>query len=190
MNEEVTQEEINEKSKKKLNKFSSFYEWIEAIVYAFVAVFIIFTFFFRIIGVDGDSMLNTLQDGNWLILSNWNYKPEPKDIVVITQPNPRHEPIIKRVIGVSGDKVNIDFTSGVVYINDQPLDEPYTKEPTYLKYDMEFPLVVPEGQVFVLGDNRNNSWDSRSTGIGLIDNRYLMGKAVLRIFPFGKWKID
>ena len=186
MNEEMMQN--NTEQSDKPSAMDGFYEWIEAIIYAFVAIFIIFTF--RIVGVDGNSMKNTLQDGNWLIVSNFNYSPKPKDIVVITQPNVRHEPLIKRVIGVSGDKIDIDFLSGTVYVNDKALEENYIAEPTYTRGDMQFPLVVPEGKVFVMGDNRNDSWDSRFSAVGFVDERYLMGKAALRIFPFGDWKVN
>lgn len=188
MNEEMSQD--NFEQTEKIRAVDGFYEWIEAVIYAFVAIFIIFTFLFRIVGVDGNSMKNTLQDGNWLIVSNFNYSPKAKDIVVITQPNVRHEPLIKRVIGVGGDKIDIDFVKGIVYVNDKAIDEPYIAEATVTRGDMKFPLVVPEGKVFVMGDNRNDSWDSRFSAVGFVDERYLMGKAVFRIFPFGDWKVS
>lgn len=184
-NEEKTAEQEPQRS-----ATDSFYEWVEAIIYAFIAIFIIFAFFFRVVGVDGDSMNNTLKDGDWLIISNFNYSPQRSDIVVSTQPNPKNEPLIKRVIAVEGDVVDIDFSSGAVSVNGEELSETYIKELTFLQGDVRFPLKVPQGKVFVMGDNRNESWDSRFEAVGFIDERYLMGKTVFRIFPFGEWKVD
>lgn len=170
-------------------RLDGFYEWVEAVIYAFLAIFIIFTFFFRIVGVDGDSMKNTLHDGDWLVISNFNYAPQRKDIVVITQPNIKHEPLIKRVVALAGDTVDIDFVRGIVYVNGEVQDEPYITEPTAVQGDVAFPLTVPEGKVFVMGDNRNESWDSRFSAVGFIDEKYLLGKAAVRLFPFGEWKV-
>lgn len=160
------------------------FDWLEAVIYALVAIFIIFTFCFRIVGVDGESMTPTLQNRDWLMISHVNFDPEYKDIVVITQPNALNEPLIKRVIATGGDTIDIDFEQGIVYVNDKALDEPYTAAPTYRTGDMTFPLTVPEGYVFVMGDNRNDSLDSRFSMIGLIDERYIMGKVVMRLYPF------
>lgn len=191
MKEKINKKAMEKDSEEvKLRPIESFYEWIEAVIYAFIAIFVIFTFLFRIVGVDGNSMKNTLYNGDWVIVSNFNYTAQRKDIVVSTQPNARHEPLIKRVIGLPGDEVDIDFVSGVVYVNGNALDEPYAAEPTFMRGDIHFPLVVPEGKVFVMGDNRNDSWDSRFSEVGFVDEHYLMGKAVLRIFPFGDWKVS
>ena len=160
------------------------YDWLEAVMYALVMIFIIFTFLFRIVGVDGESMTQTLQDRDWLMISHLGFKADRGDIVVITQPNAMNEPLIKRIIGVGGDVVNIDFQEGIVYVNGTALDEPYVRTTTNKRGDVEFPVTVPEGYVFVLGDNRNDSLDSRYSEIGFIDERYLMGKVVTRIYPF------
>lgn len=176
------------------------FDWIDTIVVALVAVVIIFTFFFRIATIVGPSMQNTLYSGERVVISNLMYEPEYGDIVVISRntdnsvgPNQSgSEPIIKRVIATEGQYVDIDFVSGKVYVgpdlgNMKELDEPYTKTSTNKKYDVEFPLYVEEGYVFVLGDNRNDSLDSRASWIGdggLIDKRYILGKAVYRIWPF------
>ena len=98
-------------------------------------------------------------------------------------------PIIKRVIATEFQIVDIDFETGTVYVDNMPLDEPYISTPTLDKYDVEFPLTVPEGCIFVLGDNRDVSLDSRSSRIGdggMIDTRYVLGRAVYRVFPFDK----
>ncbi len=176
------------------------FDWIDTIVVALIAVVIIFTFFFRIATIVGPSMQNTLYSGERVVISNLLYEPEYGDIVVISRntdnsvgPNlSGSEPIIKRVIATEGQYVDIDFVSGKVYVgpdlgNMKELDEPYTKTPTNKKYDVEFPLYVEAGYVFALGDNRNDSLDSRSSTIGdggLIDKRYILGKAVYRIWPF------
>lgn len=164
--------------------FAELYEWVESAVVAVVAVVLIFTFVARTSIVSGTSMVETLQHGDMLIVSRLFYTPTPGDIVVITKPNYEDEPLVKRVIATAGQSVNIDFTQGVVYVDGEALDEPYTNTPTNRKYDMQFPLIVPDGELFVMGDNRNGSLDSRSTRIGLIDERYVLGRAYLRLLPF------
>ena len=98
----------------------------------------------------------------------------------------RAEPIVKRIIAVGGDTIDIDFDAGVVYINGEVLDEPYVNELTYDQEDFEGPVEVPEGSVFVMGDNRNMSSDSRKAAIACVDERYILGKAVFRIWPLSK----
>lgn len=170
-------------------------EWFEIFVTAIIAVVVIFTLFFRIATIDGSSMLNTLRHGEKIIISDFNYTPKQGDIVVISRniensaetQTSSNTPIIKRVIAVGGQTVDIDFESSTVYVDGKPLDEPYTSTPTDHTLGVEFPKYVPEGYVFVLGDNRNNSLDSRSPSIGedgLIDERYILGKAIYRILPF------
>ena len=175
------------------------FDWIDTIVVALVAVVVIFTFFFRIATIVGPSMQNTLYSGERIIISDLFYKPKYGDIVVISRntdnsvgPNASgSEPIIKRVIATEGQYVYIDFVTGKVFVgpdlsNMKELNEPYTKTATNKKYDVDFPIYVEEGYVFVLGDNRNDSLDSRASWIGeggLVDERYILGKAVYRIWP-------
>lgn len=166
------------------------YEWLDSLVFAFLTILIVFTFLFRIVGVSGISMVPTLQNGNWLAIRAVNTEIKRGDIVVVTQPNDLHEPIIKRVIGVGGDEINIDFETGDVTVNGTVLNEPYIAEPTHHRFDVAFPITVPEGCVFVMGDNRNDSLDSRSSAIGFIDCGYILGVAEFRIFPLGDWKLD
>ncbi len=135
-------------------------------------------------------MVPTLQNGDWLAVRAVNTAIDRGDIVVITQPNSLNEPLIKRVIAVGGDELDIDFAAGTVYVNGEALDEPYIAEATRRQFDVAFPLTVPEGFLFVMGDNRNNSLDSRSSTIGFIDERYVLGVAEFRFFPFGNWEID
>ncbi|MBQ8763593.1 MAG: signal peptidase I [Clostridia bacterium] len=165
------------------------YDMVDSLKGAIIVVFLVFAFIFRAIGVDGESMVPTLNDGDWVAISGVTTSIERGDIVVVTQPWERNVPIIKRVIAVGGDTVYIDFDSSKVYVNGTEIYEPYIKEPTKTSYDVEFPLTVEEGKIFVMGDNRNVSLDSRSSKIGLIDEGYVLGKALVRLHPAAEWKI-
>lgn len=156
---------------------------------ATLVVFLIFSLLFRAVGVDGGSMKPTLHDKDMVAVAGAVTNFEYGDIVIINQPWRRNVPIIKRVIAVGGDTVDIDFRKSEVYVNGVKLDEPYILEPTVLSYDVQFPLTVDEGKLFVMGDNRNDSIDSRSSEIGLIDERYVLGKALIRIHPIEDWDI-
>ncbi len=173
------------------------FEWLDVLVIAIVAVVLVFSFVFRVATIDGDSMRDTLIEGERVIISNVFYTPQAGDIVVISRNidndisnnNQSALPIIKRVIATQGQTVDIDFEKGIVYVDGKALDEPYTKTPTTKKHDIDFPVVVDEGCIFVLGDNRNESLDSRSSQIGnygMVDTRYVLGHAIYRIFPFSK----
>ncbi len=168
---------------------SLIYDVADSIKGAVIVVFLVFALMFRAIGVDGDSMFPTLNDGDWVAISGVTVNVERGDIVVLTQPWERNVPIIKRVIAVGGDVVDIDFDTHEVFVNGMKIDEPYISEPTSVNYDVQFPLTVDEGKLFVMGDNRNVSLDSRSSKIGLIDERYVFGKALGRIYPTGEWEI-
>ena len=160
-------------------------EWYDALAVAVAAIAVVFTFCVRIVKVDGHSMDPTLSNGE-RILINLLAKPDYGDIVVVDGYTSYGKPLVKRVIGKGGDTIDIDFTAGVVYRNGVALDEPYTAEPTYLYESVEFPITVPDGRLFLMGDNRNNSTDSRDSRVGCVDERDIMGAAMLRILPFGK----
>lgn len=122
-----------------------------------------------------------------MLTSNWGYVPERGDIVVLNKESFWNGmPIVKRIIAVGGDEINIDFEAGKVWVNDELLDEPYIAEPTHKQEDMEFPQVVPEGCVFVMGDNRNGSTDSRNLLLGMVDERYILGHVLTIAYPFEK----
>ena len=168
---------------------SAVYEFADILVSALLVIFLIFTFLFRLVGVEGTSMVPPLQENDRLLVSSRQYEPQYQDIVFVTQPNAFHEPIVKRVIATEGQKVDIDFEKGIVYVDDKALDEPYVNAPTLTKEGVEFPVTVPEGHIFVMGDNRNMSTDSRSPMIGFIDVRYVLGKVEGRITPLGHWSV-
>ncbi len=161
------------------------YEWVQALVCSVLAVVLLFTFVIRLIGVDGHSMVPTLQDGDrLLVLSSLLYDDYAYgDIVVLRKSEFLEEPIVKRVIATEGQTVDIDFESGSVYVDGTLLDEPYVNELTFLQEGTEFPLTVPDGCIFVMGDNRNHSSDSRDARLGTVDTRYVIGKAVFLAFP-------
>lgn len=161
------------------------YEWVQALVCSVLSVVLLFTFGVRLIGVDGHSMVPTLQDGDRLLVLNSMLSGgyEPGDIVVLRKESFLPTPIVKRVIATGGQVVDIDFTSGVVYVDGQRLHEDYINEFTFTPEGTVFPLTVPEGSVFVLGDNRNHSSDSRDDRLGTVDERYIIGRAVFLAFP-------
>ena len=169
-----------------LERAKNILSYLHDLVFGLVAVLIIFMFVFRILVVSGPSMQKTLLDGDCLILvSNVFYnKPQYGDIVVASKDSFKNgEPIIKRVIATEGQTVDIDFANGIVYVDDVALDEPYTSTPTNLFEGVNFPLVVKEGCVFLLGDNRNDSNDSRSSTIGQVDRREILGKVLFLALP-------
>jgi signal peptidase I len=162
---------------------SEAYDWIQSIVSALLICVLIFVFFARIISVEGPSMNPTLYDGDKLLVSDLFYTPKQGDIVILRKESFKDEPIVKRVIAVAGQTIDIDFEKGIVYVDGQALEEDYTAEPTWRSLDFVGPVTVPDGCIFVMGDNRNNSTDSRSDRIGFVDVRYVLGKAYLLLLP-------
>lgn len=168
----------------KKNVFAeSCFDWVGAAAIALVAVSILFTMFFRVVNVSGESMTNTLQDGERLILSRAFVSPKFGDIVVIHQEN--DEPLIKRVIGLPGDKIRIDEFEGIVYRNGKPLEEPYVRGEFTPSKGLNKVYTVPEGGIFVMGDNRSNSKDSRDL-LDRITLKDVVGVVTYRLSPFEK----
>ena len=161
------------------------YCWAQALITAVVSVVLLFTFAVRLIGVSGPSMQDTLYTGDRLLVLNAAYCDfKAGDVVVINDYNAQlSDTLVKRIVAVEGQTVDIDFMSGQVYVDGRPLDEPYIKEPTYTSEGVQFPLTLGEGEVFVMGDNRNQSTDSRDPKLGPVDERYLQGKALFLLLP-------
>ena len=160
--------------------------YLHDLCWMLAVVMILFLIFFRIIVVSGPSMKMTLLDGDYLLLiSNLFYRePEKGDVVVVSkQDYDNGKPIVKRVIATEGQIVDMDFANGIVYVDGLPLEENYINAPTNLDEGSVFPQIVEEDHVFVMGDNRNNSKDSRSLEIGQVDKREVLGKVALLMVP-------
>ena len=180
MEENLTVETV-EKDKKGNKNMESIYDMASVIVSAILTVGIIFTFFFKISTVSGESMENTLYNGDQLVISAITQNIEYGDVVVTSQPNGYGKVLIKRVIAVGGQTVWFDEETNKVIVDGKALDEPYIKEDMEFLLSMTKLFKVPEGKLFVMGDNRNNSADSRDTYIGMVDERYVVGKVIYRI---------
>lgn len=163
------------------------FDWAQNIAVILSVVVLVFTFIVRVIGVDGQSMEPTLHDRDWMLISNLFYEPDYGDIVVLTKQQFMDKPIVKRVIATEGQTIDIDFASGRVSVDGRVLDEPYINDLTTRQFDMQFPQTVPKGCVFVMGDNRNHSSDSRVGSLGMVDKRYIIGRLVFRILPINKF---
>ena len=160
------------------------YDWIQSLMAALIVCVCIFIFFIRVIDVSGSSMHPTLYNGDKMIVSDVLYKPKAGDVVVFKSdtydPN---KALVKRIIATAGQEINIDFGTGTVYIDGEPIEEDYIAELTRNKLDFIGPKTVPEGCVFVMGDNRNKSTDSRKSEIGMVDERTIIGRVYCVIFP-------
>jgi len=138
---------------------------------------------FRYAVVDGDSMIPTFHNKDRVFAVNIFYEPQRLDVVAVFDSKYFHKPLIKRVIGVAGDKIVVDAQAGKVFVNDVALEDSYTGEPTTEAGNIRYPVVVPEGCIFVMGDNRNYSFDSRYSEVGMIKLEAVIGKVVYRFFP-------
>lgn len=161
-------------------------DWYDALVFALAVLVLVFTFAARIVVVSGHSMEHTLQNGDRLLIQSTFYTPQRGDVVVLDGYINYGKPLVKRVIATGGDLVDLDTDQGLVYVNGKALDEPYTAELTRVAGNMPFPLTVPEGSLFLMGDNRQHSTDSRFASVGFIDERDILGKVLLRVFPLNK----
>lgn len=168
---------------------STIFDIFEMFAICTAVILLIFTYVARLTVVEGRSMESTLHAGNYMIVQSLGYTPHRGDIVVIQKISSQHysNPIIKRVIGVGGDTIDIDFSTWTVYVNGEAIDEPYVNLEGYtFPSEVSFPLTVEEGKIFVMGDHRNYSSDSRIADIGQIDERCVVGRAIFRILPINE----
>ena len=177
-------------------KGSDLFEWLQLLMGCVLVAVVLFNCFARLTRVDGNSMNNTLKDGEMMLIWSLGYQPQQGDIVVLNKTDQvtdqllHSKAIVKRVIATGGQTVDIDYSTGTVYVDGEPLDEPYIKEEMYLPAN---PMMynthweIPEGSVFVMGDNRNASTDSRHDMVGPIDEDYILGKVVFALWPMEKF---
>jgi signal peptidase I len=192
MGEEKKVALINKKNKKKTKQkekkpfIDELLDWLKSFALVFVVIVLIFTFVAKTAIVNGGSMNNTLFDKDFLLLWSLLYTPQQGDIIAANCEG-LNEVIVKRVIAVGGQEVNIDFNTGTVYVDGEVLDEPYIKNLT-LNDELAFnyPITVDEGYYFCMGDNRQNSKDSRHPDVGLVSRDDILGKAIMRIYPLSE----
>lgn len=175
--------------------YEEWFYWLQTLISAIVCIVLVFTFLGRITRVVGSSMDPTLAEGELLFVWSLGYEPRQGDIVIANKTTPETqealhgEAIVKRVIATEGQTVELDYDNNLVYVDGQPLEEDYTLEEMHWlgnPYMQETYFEVPEGSVFLMGDNRNGSTDSRDERLGMVDTDYLLGKAVFVLFPFNK----
>lgn len=181
----LTPDEIE---KQEIASRKNIYDWIQCLASALIVCVVLFIFFIRVIDVKGTSMYPTLNNQDKMLVSDVFYRPKAGDIVVFKKD--QYDPdkaLVKRVIATEGQEINIDFDKGIVYVDGEPLEEDYINDLTTTKLDFIGPQTVPEGCVFVMGDNRNMSTDSRKSEIGMVDNRLIIGKVYCVIFPLSSF---
>lgn len=184
-------EEVNRKEQQGSGFCASVMEWVETVVFAIILVSVVFTFAARIITVDGGSMEPTYYDGDRVLVSGFAGDIGRGDIVIIV--HALQDPIIKRVVATEGQTVDFDPAAGELTVDGAPvngevfgLQNGITYLPDLPGQVLEFPQTVPENCVFVLGDNRGNSTDSRFASVGMVDHRNILGKVVFNLYPFNK----
>lgn len=189
-----TEEESEEEQPRRPG--AELYDWLQMFLGCVVAAVVLFNCVARLTRVDGGSMDTTLQHGEIMLIWSLGYTPKQGDIVVLNKTSvllpdwtePRA--IVKRVIATGGQTVDVDYSTGAVYVDGQPLDEPYLHEEMHrpgAPSMQETHWEVPEGSIFVMGDNRNYSTDSRDSLLGTIDTDYILGRAVLALWPLDRF---
>ena len=171
------------------------FEWLQVLIGCVLVAVLLFNCLIRLTRVVGESMDTTLENGEMMLIWSLGYQPEQGDIVVLNKTDSttdqllHSKAIVKRVIATGGQTVDIDYATNSVYVDGERLDEPYIKEVMQDvtqtdPYRTQTHIEVPEGSIFVMGDNRNNSDDSRDDRIGCIDEDYVLGKVFFSNYPF------
>lgn len=194
----------NEENEEKSSILSDTLEIFETVVISVFVVLLMFAYIARPVTVEGGSMKPTLEDTDKLVMRTIFYTPQIGDIVIvdnnagytldangnIKEETGLNKRLIKRVIATGGQTIDIDFTTGAVTVDGKVLEEDYIASPTnYDAKSFDYPVTVPEGYVFVMGDNRNNSTDSRDNHVGFVKEEDVLGKAVVRFYPLSKFKL-
>lgn len=170
--------------------WTSVFNWVYALVGILCVVFVVFMMFFKVVEVDGASMKPTLNDSEKLLVYSLSYTPEKGDIIIVGSTNKDEPPLVKRVIATENQTVEVNYKTGKVSVDGKVLEEDYiTKMTVPDDNEIEYPYTVPEGCVFVMGDNRNESSDSRSRLIKAVDENHIAGKVIARIYPFSEMTI-
>ncbi len=188
MNQNKTTKKKKEKISPEVQARREAYDWIQSLISALLICVLVFVFVIRIMDVNGSSMSPTLINGDKVLVSGLFYEPDRGDIVVFKKDSYNdNKALVKRVIAVEGDVVNIDFDNGIVYVNGEAVEEAYLSVSTNTKLDFIGPQTVPENCLFVMGDNRNASTDSRDKRIGMVDKRVVIGKVLMVVYPFSSF---
>ena len=176
--------------RKEANAGRELYLNVRVLVTMMAAFVLLFTFVARVIVVSGPSMENTLLNGDLILVWSLGYTPKQGDVVVLTQESYQEDSIVKRVIATAGQRVDVDYSSNTVRVDGEAIVEDYIKEEMQIPHYGEGNnhVVVPDGCIFVMGDNRNNSADSRYPAIGIVDVRCVIGRGIVVLFPFNHWK--
>lgn len=176
-----------EPQEKKDSVKSDLYFWVQTLSVSLILLVIVFTFIGRLTRVDGTSMVPTLHHNDLMLVQSIGYEPKPGDVVVLRKAQFMEAQVVKRVIAVGGQHVQVDYNTHLVYVDGVPLNEPYINEimedPRHADLSV-LDVTVPDGSIYVLGDNRNNSSDSRHVRLGTVDTRYVLGRVVCVLFPF------
>ena len=177
--------EKTEKEEIAKTALSSFFHWMSGIVAVLFVIFLVVMLFFRPVTVSGPSMEPTLHDGDRLFVYSFMYEPENGDVIVARSPDGADMPVIKRVIAKEGQVVEIDYENGTVTVDGVVLEENYISGMSKVpQNEIEYPYTVPADRIFVMGDYRDESRDSRHKTFGCIDENTVAGKAVFRFYPF------